>query len=458
MSRREGAGRLLLGGVLASALIAGGGLRALAAPPGMERIEHVIVLFMENRSFDNIFGLFPMANGLLAAGVIAPQVDKNGKPYDVLPRPMNTNVRPAVPDARFPANLPNRPFLTTAYVPIGTRTGDLVHRWYQEQYQIDDGRMDRFVAWSDAAGLSMSYYDGSGLALWRYAQEFTLADNFFHGAFGGSFLNHMWLACACMPKYENAPAELRAQLGPDGKMVQDGAVTPDGWAVNTMQTVYQPHAASITDQTRLLPPQTQPTIGDRLSGKGIRWAWYSGGWNDALAGRPAPTFQFHHQPFAYFQQYADGTPAKAEHLKDAADFYTAIDNGALPAVAFYKPLGVDNMHPGYADVLAGDREIERVVEKVRSQPVIWNSSAIIVAYDENGGLWDHVAPPKIDQYGPGTRVPAVIISPFARRGHVDSTFYDTTSILKFIETRFDLAPLGEREAKVGDLTDAFVFY
>ncbi len=241
-------------------------------------------------------------------------------------------------------------------------------------------------------------------------------------------------------------------------MVTDGPVTPEGWAVNTIQSVHQPHSATITDPKKLLPPQTQPTIGERLSEKKIGWAYYSGGWNDAMAGKPAPSFQFHHQPFAYFQQYADGTPAKTEHLKDAEDFFTAVDSGTLPAVAFYKPLGVENMHPGYADVVDGDKEIERVVEKVRSNPTIWNSSAIIVTYDENGGLWDHVAPPKVDQYGPGTRIPTVVISPFAKHGYVDHTFYDTTSVLKFIETRFGLAPLSEREAKVGDLTNAFAFY
>ncbi len=451
-------GTVLLGGVAVLALVAGGAAKARAKPAGMDRIEHVIVLFMENRSFDNLFGLFPTADGLLAAGQIPPQRDQDGKPYATLPRPITTSVKPAVADDRFPADLPNRPFLTTAYVPLEQKTGDLVHRWYQEQRQIGDGAMDRFVAWSDAGGLTMSYYDGSGLALWRYAQEFTLADHFFHAAFGGSFLNHIWLACACMPTYDNAPPELVAQLDGAGKLVQDGTVTPEGWAVNTIQSTYQPHAATITDPKKLLPPQTQPTIGDRLSAKKIGWAWYSGGWNDALAGKPAPSFQFHHQPFAYFQQYADGTPAKAEHLKDGQEFFAAVDNGTLPAVAFYKPLGAENMHPGYADVVDGDREIARVVEKVRANPTLWNGTAVIVTYDENGGLWDHVAPPKVDRYGPGTRVPAVIISPFAKHGFVDHTVYDTTSVLKFLETRFDLAPLGEREAKVGDLTNAFVFY
>lgn len=456
MARIGTLARTLLLGAAAPGLVAVA-QPATAAPAGLERIQHIVVVFMENRSFDNLLGLFPMAENLLAARDAPPQADRDGRPYATLPQPINTSLRPPVPDQRFPADLPNRPFLIDAFVPIDVRTGDLVHRWYQEQLQINGGRMDRFVAWSDAAGLTMGFYDTRGLALWRYAAEYTLADNFFHAAFGGSFLNHMWLACACMPVYPNAPAEITAQLDADGRLVKDGTVTPEGWAVNTIQTVYQPHSARITDKTRLLPPQTAPTIGDRLSEKGVSWAWYSGGWNDALAGSPAPTFQFHHQPFAYFEKYADGTEAKAQHLKDTADFYAAVDDGSLPAVVFYKPLGVDNMHPGYAEILSGDREIQRVVEKLQASPTIWNGTAVIVTYDENGGLWDHVPPPVVDKYGPGTRVPAVIISPYARHGHVDHTFYDTTSILRLIETRFDLAPLGERDAKANDLTNAFAF-
>jgi phospholipase C len=88
---------------------------------------------------------------------------------------------------------------------------------------------------------------------------------------------------------------------------------------------------------------------------------------------------------------------------------------------------------------------------------LWDSTAIIVTYDENGGFWDHVAPPQGDRFGPGTRVPAIVISPFAKRGYVDHTPYDTTSILKFITRRFDLEPLPGVRAAAGDLTDAFDF-
>ncbi|MBV9521679.1 MAG: acid phosphatase [Alphaproteobacteria bacterium] len=426
---------------------------AAPIPRDLERIQHVIVVYLENHSFDNLFGDFPGANGRQRAGKSAAQVDADGKPYRTLPAPYDAYKKPPGPDERFPADLANRPFLIDRFVAQDERVPDLVHRYYQEQMQIDGGKMDRFAAVSDARGLAMGYHDGSKMLLWRYAKEYTLADNFFHAALGGSFLNHFWTICACTPRYDNPPAAVTAVLRPDGSMEKDGQVTPDGFAINTMQSVYMPHAASITDAARLLPPQDAPTIGDRLSEKNVSWAWYSGGWNAALAGDPDASFQYHHQPFAYFRNYADGTAAKRQHLKDETDFLNDIDADTVPAVVFYKPLGRDNEHPGYTDIASGDRHIAAVIEKIRRSKA-WASSVIIVTYDENGGYWDHVAPPRLDRWGPGIRVPTVIISPFAKRRHADHTLYDTTSILRLIEERFGLAPLGERDAKANDLRAA----
>ncbi|HEX3499215.1 MAG TPA: alkaline phosphatase family protein [Stellaceae bacterium] len=443
-------------GIAVAGLPAPSAAQSADAPKGLDRLQHIIVVYLENHSFDNLFGTFPGANGLSKAGAAARQVDIDGKPYVKLPPVNDAYKKPPGPDPRFPADLPNRPFLIDKYVKQSDKVPDLVHRYYHEQAQIDGGKMDKFAAISDAQGLVMGYHDGSKTRLWNYAREFTLADNFFHAAFGGSFLNHFWTICACTPRFENAPAEITATVGPDGKMIKDGQVTPDGYAVNTIFSVYQPHPASITDQTRLLPPQTLPTIGDRLSAKNISWAWYSGGWNDALAGKPDSTFQYHHQAFAYFTNFADGTEAKRQHLKDEVDFLADIESGNLPAVVFYKPLGRDNEHPGYTDVTSGDRHITAIIDKIRRSK-LWASSAIFVTYDEHGGYWDHVAPPKADRWGPGIRVPTVIISPFAKRHFVDHTSYDTTSILRLIEERFDVAPLGERDAKAADLRNAFNF-
>jgi phospholipase C len=128
-----------------------------------QKINHIVVIYQENWSFDALYGKFPGANGLDQAGPTTPQVDKDGTPYETLPQPLNTTFSPPVPDPRFPADLPVAPFDVARYVGPNQLTGDLLHRFYQEQYQIDGGKMDRYVAWSDAAGLVMSYYDASDM-------------------------------------------------------------------------------------------------------------------------------------------------------------------------------------------------------------------------------------------------------------------------------------------------------
>jgi acid phosphatase len=181
-----------------------------AAPPdkprsGLARIDH-IVINAENRSFDNLYGLFPGANGIAnATPAQYTQVDNDGKPLPRLPPVWKGKTA----DPAFPSNLPNRPFRIDApaiNLPLSERTRDLIHKFYPQQEQINGGRNDRFVAVSDAGALAMGYYDGSKLPMWKWAQEYTLADNFFMGAFGDSFLNHIWLVCACAPVDRDAPA------------------------------------------------------------------------------------------------------------------------------------------------------------------------------------------------------------------------------------------------------------
>lgn len=421
-------------------------------PSKLDAISNIIVIFQENWSFDGLFPFYPEANNITKAGDAVRQVDKNGRAYTVLPQPFNTSARPPGPDLRFPANLPVQPFDAPKYVPPEDRTGDLIHRFYQNQYQINGGKMDKFIAWSDAGGLVMSYYNAQDMPVGTLAQEYTMLDNFFQAAFGGSFLNHIYLVCACTPVWPNAPESMLAQLGPDGIMTRDGAVTPDGYAVNTVQPASRPFDPGTPDLAMRLPPQTKPTIGDRLTDKGIDWAWYAGGWNDAAAGRAARSFQYHHQPFNYFTNYGEGKPGRS-HLKDEADFIAALQNGTLPPVAFVKPAGDDNEHPGDTSLARGQQHVADLVKAVQGSRY-WHNSVIIIAYDEYGGRWDHVAPPIIDRWGPGPRVPAMVISPFAKKKHVDHTQYDTTSILALIETRWRLQPLTTRDANAANLLNA----
>ena len=478
---------------------------------GLDSIETIVVIYAENRSFDNLYGRFPGANGLAqltAADYL--QRDRDGAVLTELPPVWGglteKGVVPAVTQAQT-QHLPNTPFAIDD--PQGLNTSVSVvtrspwHLFYENQMQINGGKNDRFVAYADTGALVVGHYDHTALPLWEVARQYTLADNFFMAGFGGSFFNHFWLACACAPVYPDAdrsPAKnLIAAVEPDGatlkiapdspksalsgppKFVKDGNLTPDFYAVNTMQPPYQPSgnkpapggspAYADPKNPTTLPPQTAQTIGDLLTAKGIGWAWYAGAWQITLDGKnkfPVPNFQYHHQPFNYFATMAPGTAARVEHLRDGglggSEFIKAIDNGSLPQVAFYKPQGNLNEHAGYADVLDGDRHIAEVVARLQKSPQ-WAQMVVIITYDENGGFWDHVAPPKGDRWGPGSRIPALIVSPFAKKGFVDHTLYDTTSILSLITRRFGLPLLPGLQIRnatvaasgntpLGDLTNA----
>ena len=434
------------------------GACVLAAAPALalpgDKVEHVIVITLENHSFDNLFGNFPGAEGRVEAGENAVQKDREGEAFPFLPRVMDTRQEPPVIDERFPDHMPNAPFPIESYVPLGEPIGDLIHKFQQQQDQIHGGAMDRFAAVSNAGGLTMGYYEGEQLGLWAYAQRFTLADHFFHAAFGGSMLNHFWLVCACTPSFPHAPDDVVMHFDATGEMTKGGSVTEDGFAVNTLFPAATPHPAAMNGSAKLLPAQTLPTIADRLEAKGISWAWYAGGWNDAVAGKPHKLFQYHHQPFVYFKGFEEKSARRAAHLKDEKDLLAALKDGSLPAVSFYKPMGEFSMHPEYADLQTGDAHLITILKAVEASPV-WHNTVVIVTFDENGGFWDHVAPPAGDRWGPGVRVPTIIISPLAKPHFVDHTVYDTTSILKFIETRWGLEPLGTRDAGAADLRNAF---
>jgi acid phosphatase len=516
-----------------------------------ERVRNIVVIYAENRAFDNLYGNFPGAHGLRQVvdedgrprRAYIPQKDRDGTVLATLPQTWGgvtaAGVTPVVIQAAS-GGLPNAPFsVETAFTPATgftlstfTVTRDLYHRFYENQMEIDGGKNDKFAAWADAGGLTMGHFDYSESALYKLARKYTLADEFFAGAFGGSFLNHQYLICACAPTYPNADAPptgahptiavldkdaagnylpqlttsatspASALDGPPS-YVLSGNVTPanyfgDGqfYAVNTMQAPYQPSGNTPIDAAgkdllyanpaaaTTLPPQTQTNIGDALNAAGIGWKWYAGSWNAALAdgtqapalprsviytpssARGAPDFQAHHAPFNYYANLDPVTHAadRAAHLKDYTDLVADAAAGDLPPVAFYKPQGNLNQHEGYANLDDGDAHIADLVAKLQASPQ-WKHMVIVITYDEFGGAWDHVAPPKADLIGPGTRIPAIVISPFAHRGFVDHTQYDTASILRLITRRFDLPTLpglkardlalrANHEPAMGDLTNA----
>ena len=512
-------------------------------------VKHIVVIYEENHSFDNLYGGWEGVNGLKKADAAhTAQVNVAGMPYQCLKlNDVNLTTPPlagacvdastGTPGGPFASAFTNSPFQIDSYIsatdttcppPLrafsfangvlkgaglpGGCTRDLVHRYYQEQYQIDGGKQDRYVTGSDAIGLTMGHYDTRALPIYEYlhsedAPKYAVEDNFFQAAFGGSFLNHQWFIAARTPEYPGAPDTLHSIIGADGSPanyplhpstgLRDGALTvarnADGtcptpakvcgeYAVNTMQPPFAPFSSF---GAQLKVAQTSDTIGDRLSAKGVDWAWYAGGWDDATGNTtgagytngPGPTcanpnaspkaypvcpdnvFQYHHQPFNYFANYAPGTAARAAHLLDEQAFIASAKAGTLKPVSFVKPLGEENEHPGYASESNGSDHLVDLVKAIVNGPD-GDNTMIVVTYDEFGGQWDHVSPPTgtgvSDVWGPGTRVPALVISDeLPKQFSVDSASHDTTSILATIEHRFHLNPLTSRDASVNDLTTAF---
>jgi acid phosphatase len=515
------------------------------------QVQTIVVIYAENRAFDNLYGNFPGAAGLgdvvgpdgRPLPAYEPQRDRDGSVLPHLPQTWGgvtaAGYTPVVTQAES-GGLPNAPFsvehafAAQSGITLGPDvvTRDLYHRFFEHQMQIDGGKNDQYAAWADSGGLVMGHYDTTRSQLHALAQRYVLADHFFQGAFGGSFLNHQYLICACAPEYPHAdttpakPSIAVLERDAEGRyeprlkvaanspasalegppvFVKSGNLAPANYfgdgtfhAINTMQPPYQPsgdvpaandasYEYADPNAHTTLPPQTQATIGSRLSAAGISWAWYSGAWDMALAdGRRAPElpraaiytpetpagnpdFQPHHQPFNYYADFDPKThaDARALHLKDYRDLVADSAAGRLPAVVFYKPQGNLNQHPGYASIADGDAHIAGLIAQLQSGPQ-WRNMVIIVTYDEYGGAWDHVAPPHGDLLGPGARIPALIISPYAKAGTVDHTPYDTASILRLITRRFDLLELpgvvardqalaAHGEAPMGDLTNALRF-
>jgi len=576
----------LVASVLATLTLAAGAVPVGAASPSSDKlgkIGHIVVIYEENHSFDNLYGGWEGVNGLANADVAhTTQVAQNGTAYKCLKQnDANLTSPPLAADAcsvaggdAFDSHFPNTYFTIDDYIPstaitcpptlsafsfpnglrhpginptnnqpvpgatAGGCTRDIVHRFYHEQYQLDGGKQDRYVTGSDAMGLTMGTYDTSSLPIYQYLHsddhpKYAIADDFFQAAFGGSFLNHQWLIAAASPvdplgdtTDAGQHPTLDANGMPSNEPLYTSTITPPvpadrpltatcaqvatlpaplnqracgNYGVNTMQPIFQPSGLFGAK----IPAQTNPTIGDRLTAKGVDWAWYSGGWSNANGdvGNPGwtngavkaatPTgcldpdvdpgvgswprcpnnlFQYHHQPFNYFAAFSTATPDglanRAAHLRDEVEFQDLLGDStkscALKPVSFVKPIGQENEHPGYASEPNGSDHLVDLLKAVKGSKCA-NDTMVIVTYDEFGGQWDHVSPPgqgnnngPHDVWGPGTRIPTLVIAPFLKGDFVvDSASHDTTSILSTIEHRFGLLPLGTRDAAVQDLSTVF---
>ena len=515
---------------------------------GLRGIQRIVVIYEENHSFDNLYGKWEGVNGLRNADrAHTTQVNQAGAPYTCLLQndvnlatpPLSATCDDATTATPFDSHFKNNPFTIDEFIPStaktcpapgvfapngvldptglpGGCTRDLVHRFYQEQYQLNGGRQNRYVTGSDAVGLTMGYYDTRALPIYRYLHQrghpdYAIADAFFQAAFGGSFLNHQWLIAAATPTFPSATPDQHSLLDANGMptsyplytatgAVRDTAVTQacpaanglacGEFAVNTIQPPYQPFSSPTALK---LPPQDAPTIGDRLSAKGVDWAWYSGGWSNAngdvnapgwtngtgptcsdpntLTGAvfpncPGKLFQFHHQPLNYYASFAPGTAARTAHLRDEVEFESAAAASKhrcrLKPVSIIKPIGEENEHPGYASEHSGSSHLVDLLTAIQ-QSRCAKDTMVVVTYDEFGGQWDHVTPPGQggargvhDEMGPSTRIPALVLAPGLRDDFVvDHVAHDTTSIMATIEHRFGLRPVSSRDARVNDLSSVF---
>jgi acid phosphatase len=505
-------------------------------------IEHVIVIVGENRTFDNLYGVYKPKRGqtisnLLSKGIVkedgspgpnfrlaaqnlganmgayTPTPMINGS-YMTLPQPYAAGAfgqRKDIPDARFPVAMPNGPFQITKHVSYGAHTGDPVHRFFQMWQQINGGNNDLFVWVAEMTGIGSSnpstflspgntYQGGVAMGFYnmstgdasffkKMADTYAIADNYHQPIMGGTTANYFALATADVSFYtknaqpdvppakqiENTDARANTNnwfkedgyrggsyvkcADPDEPGVagirnflnklpyqafNNGNCAPDTYyMVNNMDPAYSPTgtALELGPDKFLLPPQTIPHIGDALTAANVSWKWYSGGRNDGknvdkeyCAMCDVPTF---------FTSTMTGSDKNK--LQDLHQFYLDVkDEKTFPSVSIIAPYDSISGHPGYAVESSFDELVSDVLARVQSNPALWKKTAILVTFDEGGGYYDSGYIQFIDFFGDGTRVPMLAISPYSKRGHVDHTYYDHASILKFIERNWALTPLSQR--------------
>jgi acid phosphatase len=362
---------------------------------------------------------------------------------------------------------------------------------------------------TNQGAIAMGFYNmqaGDAPFFKKMADTYAIADNYHQPVMGGTTANYLALATADVSFYtangkpaippakqiENTDAQPNtnnwftedgyrggsyvkcADLNQPGvtgirnflnklpyQAFNNGNCAPDTYyMVNNMDPAFSPTGAALElgADKFLLPPQTIPHIGDALSAANVSWKWYSGGRNDgknvdkeycAMCDTPS-----------FFASTMNG-PDK-QKLQDLHQFYVDVkDAKTFPAVSFIAPYDSISGHPGYAVQPSFDQLVSDVLARVQSNPVLWKKTAILVTFDEGGGYYDSGYVQFIDFFGDGTRVPMLAISPFSKRAHVDHTYYDHASILKFIERNWGLAPLSNRSRDnlpnpVTDKTDPYV--
>lgn len=373
-------------------------------------VKHLIIVVMQNGSFDHLFGTYPGANGLDSSLPSYTQVDQAG--HTISPQ-LLTNLSPA----------------------------DLNHTATSYTIAYDSGKMDKY-AWENGDA-SMDYYDNSSVGtasdgrqfgvntLWSYAQQYALADNFFASAMASEPSNMLYMV----------GADPGTGSEPYGYPQLDACTAG----------LYQQNkgsGATITD------PLTFPSVGDQLSAKSISWGFYQEFFSNEQNGT-CTHYVPQENPFQYFQTTANSSNVQNFTM---TGFSSMLAAGALPSVMWVQPSPGHSMHPGQGNIANGIEWLDDFVQAVKNSNA-WSSSAILVFWDESGGWYDHVAPSQLSgTLGLGARVPVLLISPFAKPGYISSQQMDFVSILRFIQWNWALGPFtnanqAARESQSGNICD-----
>ncbi|MEP6757922.1 MAG: alkaline phosphatase family protein [Actinomycetota bacterium] len=369
-------------------------------------IKHIVFVIKENRTFDNYFGQYPGADGATV-----------GNTCDGGTRPLER-----APDRGFAAG----------------------HSFTDGITAIDGGKMDCFtdVGYSQFSEAQIPNY-------WAYARHFTLSDRFFSSIYGPTGIEHMWTFAAQSDRFVDH--ERPGQMGIGRRQFCDDpleqAFSFRQLSREEQQRVYELEGQGAAGAAQLpqyweqrWPCTDVAVLPDRLQAAGISWKEYRGE-NEWVQ----PLRMVRHVRFS--SMWNNVVPAK--------QFATDLAAGNLPAVSWVTPPFPLSDHPPQSVCLGENWTVELLNQLMQSPD--WSSTAVVLTWDDFGGFYDHVAPPHVDMYGLGPRVPTIVISPYARAGYVDHTTYEFASVLRFIETIFDLAPLTSRDANSSDMLGAFDF-
>jgi phospholipase C len=437
-------------------------------------IKHVVVIFGENVSFDHYFGTYPYALNIkgepkFTAKENTPDVNNLLTPKDyngTQPGIEKTNLITNNPNSANPVRLDRSQAMTA----------DMDHAYHDEIAATDGGKMDKFVETVGRGNdkkIVMNYYDGNTVtALWNYAQNFAMSDNSFGTVFGPSTPGALNLISG-----ETHGATLYDSNGqPTTKDVvnefENGTVTGDP----------DPLLDKAGKGLRVTMNDTNKNVGDLLNAKGISWGWFEGGFADPthkstnISGAQVTDYSPHHEPFEYYKSTANpdhvapssaemiGKTDQANHQYDMKDFWTSVDNGKMPSVSYLKAPMYQDGHAGYSDPLDEQQFIVNTINHLQKTPE-WKDTAVVIAYDDSDGWYDHVFGPNNGQTvdsgkaGYGPRLPLLVISPYAKSNFVDHSLTDQSSILKFIEDNWSLGRIGgtSLDAQAGSIENMFDF-